>query len=294
MTTQTATPATPKHPLVNGKPIRNRAIQQIAWGVVLGTLIFGLLASGLYFGGTQVHWYIHVGSFYWPGFWLKRGWDSGMGVIGPHTWVVNTHDWPLYRHPYRNIGLPALAVMGALSITGGSKRPAPRWYTAIAPLLVLVSAVVLITAGVWVTLWANARLGGVSHAVTALEAAVLALVIGQILHRIWRPAGTRIQHFLVERGVDRYLRNGHTGLPVWVRKPLAPPTMREAGDALAAEDEVSGEAAKLRAEGKTRRSSAVYWVTALVILAVLGIDFVGFIGHIWVGVLGHTFPYLAP
>jgi hypothetical protein len=290
----TAVAAQPKHPLIAGEPIKGRAIQQLLWGVALGTVVFGFLASGLYFGISQVHWYIHIGSFYWPGFWLKDGWDSGMGVIHPHSWLINTVNWDDYRHAYRNIGLPAFAVMGALSITGGSKKMASRWYTALAPLLVLATAVVLITAGVWVTLWANAKFGPASHAVTALEAIALGFIIGRVLHTIWKPAGTRIQHFLVERAVDRYFRRGGTGLPFFVRQPVAPPTFREAGATLVAEDEKSGEAADLRAEGRTRRSDAIYYFVALAVLVVLAVDFVGFVGHILAGVLHVSFPYLAP
>jgi hypothetical protein len=287
-------PPKPAPVLIDGKPIHGRAIQQLIWGAVLGTVLFGLFFSGLYYGGTQVHWYVHLGGFYWRGVWVKPHWDGGMGIIHAHTWLINTANWPDYRHPYRNIGLGAFAVMGALSITGGSKKMASRWYTALAPLLVLIAALVLITAGVWVTLWANARWGPASHLVTALEAALLAVIVGRVLHTIWKPAGTRIQHFLVERGVDRHFRRGGVGLPRWVRHPLAPPTMREAAATLIAEDEASGEASALRAEGHTRKSSTIWWIAGTVLVLVLAFDFLGFIGHFWVGVLGHNFPYLAP
>jgi hypothetical protein len=288
--------------LVNGKPIHGRLIQQILWGVLLGTALFGLAFSGLYFGATQVHWYIHIGSFYHSARWVKPMWDQGFGWFSPHSWLINTSNWADYRHPYRNIGLASFAVMGALSITGGAKKMAGRWYTAFAPLIILASALVLITAGVWVTLWANAKTGGASHLVTAMEAAALAFIVGRVLHILWKPAGTRIQHFIVERMVDRFFRRGYAtqGLPVWVKYPLAPPTMREAGQLLITDDRTNPipgeltEAERLAEEGKTRRSSAVYWVAAAVLILVLALDFVGFIGHFWVGVFGHDFPYLAP
>ena len=177
-------PPKPAPVLIDGKPIHGRAIQQLIWGAVLGTVLFGLFFSGLYYGGTQVHWYVHLGGFYWRGVWVKPHWDGGMGIIHAHTWLINTANWPDYRHPYRNIGLGAFAVMGALSITGGSKKMASRWYTALAPLLVLIAALVLITAGVWVTLWANARWGPASHLVTALEAALLAVIVGRAAHHL--------------------------------------------------------------------------------------------------------------
>jgi len=283
-----------RHPLVNGKPIRFRALQQALWGVGLGTLVFGLFASGIYFGPTQVHWYIHIGSFYWPGFWLKKGWDDGMGLVGTHTWLINSANWAFFRHAYRNIGLPALATMGALSVTGGARKPASRWYTAIAPLLVLATAVVLITAGVYGTLRLNSAVGTVPTWATALEAGALGLVIGQILHFIWRPAGTRIQSFLVEKAVDRHWRSSSPSTPAWVSHPLTPPTFREAAWQLMEADVADGEAGRLAAEGRTRAANLLLVAVAAGAVLVLGVDFVGFIGHIWDGVFHLTFPYLAP
>lgn len=285
-------------PLVNGKPIRNRLLQQILWSIGLGTVVFGLFASGSYFGPTQVHWYIHIGSFYWPGFWLKHGWDSGMGVVGPHTRLINLTNWTTYRHNYRDIGLPALATMGAFSIAGGARKPAGRLYTAIAPFLVLAVAVVLITVASYVELATVAHATSLTVRQTNLvhlgEALLFGFLIGKVLHYIWRPAGTRIQGFLVERGMDRFYRSGGTGLPVWIRKPVAPPTLREAGQKLATKDEASGEAQQLRETGHTGRSTAIYWLVGVGVVLVLGVDFVGFIGHIWDGVLHLHFPYLAP
>jgi hypothetical protein len=280
--------------------VKARKIKQVCWSLGLGVLVFGLLSSGLYFGISQVHWYVHVGSFYWPGFWLKQGWDSGMGIVGQHTWLINQGNWAAYRHPYRDIGLPALATMGALSIAGGARKPASRWYTAIAPILVLVSAVILITAATWLKLRFNSSPGVSSITAQQMnwlhlaESLFLGILIGQILHRIWRPAGTRIQSFIVERLVDSHFRRGGIGDPYWMRYELMPPTAIEAATKLIQEDELSGEADALRKEGHTSKSRTIYWVAALVCLVILSIDFVGFIGHFWVGVLGHNFPYLAP
>lgn len=289
-------PPAPEPILIDGHPIKGRFAQQILWSIGLGTLIFGLFASGLYFGGSQVHWYIHLGGFYWPGFWLKHGWDGGMGLVGQHTWLINQANWPFYRHAYRDIGLPALATMGALSIAGGARKPAGRLYTAIAPVLVLVAAVVLITFGMWLQLKVNAHLtaGQGTNLIHLGEALLLGVLIGKVLHYIWRPAGTRIQRFLVERLVDRHFRHGGHGLPSWVRYPDAPPTARECAVQIVAEDEASGEAGRLRAQGHTARSQVVYWLAAVAVVVILGVDFIGFIGHVWVAILHHTFPYLAP
>lgn len=289
--------AVPKHPLINGKPIRNRLLQQVLWSVALGTIVFGLFASGQYFGWTQVHWYIHIGPLYWAGFWWKPAWDGGMGVVGPHTWLINLTNWSTYRHNYRNIGLPALAAMGALSIYGGARKPGSRLYTAVAPLLVLITAVVLITVASWIELMTVAHLtlhGKAVGWVHLAEALVFGFLIGKVLHYLWRPAGTRIQHFLAERAIDRHFRAGRAGLPWWVEHNVAPPTLRETAASIASGDESSGEADSLRSDGHSAKSTAIYVLAGAVCLIVLGVDFVGFIGHIWVGVLGHTFPYLAP
>src|SRR5215469_16248191 len=120
--TADAVPQMPAKPVLwNGNRIRHRWLQTRAWAAILGLFGVGLIA-GLYFGISQVHWYIHIGSFYWAGFDLKAGWDAGMGVVHPHSWLINAGNWDDYRHAYRNIGLPAFAVMGALSITGGSRK----------------------------------------------------------------------------------------------------------------------------------------------------------------------------
>lgn len=293
--------------LVNGHPIRARKAKQIAWSVTLGTLAFGLFASGLYFGGSQVHWYVHIGSFYWPGWWLKQGWDGGMGIIGPHTTLVNTANWTAqfgYRHAYRNIGLPALAMMGALSIAGGARKPGSRLYTAVAPFLVLATAVVLITGGMWLVLLLDSHLHlSVQQAnwLHLAESVLLGFAIGRVLHPVWRPAGTRIQQFGVEKLVDRHWRGGSTrDMPFWYTHELLPPTALEAAAVLIAGDLQPGkngapsEAFRLATEGQTSRSQVVYWLAAACVLVVVGVDFVGFIGHIWDGMLHQTFPYLAP
>jgi hypothetical protein len=293
-------PPKPEPIPVNGKVIRNRTLQQIIWSVALGVVVFGFFFSGWYDGGIQVHWYIHIGSFYWSLPWPKDGWDdNAWGILGPHTWLVNTTNWGLqfgYRHALRNVLLPAFAVMGALSVAGGARKPASVWYSILAPFLVLATAVVLIIGGMWLAL----RVGTGSLTAQQVnwlhlaESLVLSFVIGKALHYEWRPAGTRIQHFLMERLVDRHLRGEGAYLPVWVERPVLPPTARETGWQIYEEDLASGEAGRLAAEGRTRRSSLIFWVASLAVALVFGVDFIGAIGHVWVGILHHTFPYLFP
>jgi hypothetical protein len=292
--------------LIAGHAIHGRFLQQIGWSIGLGTLILGLFFSGLYDIGTQVHWVVHIWFIRFQLPWAKPGWDANAwGLIGPHSWVVNTTNWGYkfgYRHALRDIVLPAFATMGALSIAGGAKKPAGWLYTAIAPFLVLATAIVMIIGGMWLAL--RAGTGSLTaQQVTSLhfaESLALGLLTGRVLHYIWRPAGTRIQTFSVERLIDRRWRRGGAGLPAWVRYPLAPPTMREEGAKLVAVDEAPGrhglpsEAERLREQGTTSRSSALYWLAGAAVVVVLSVDFVGFIVRIWAGILHGTFPYLAP
>lgn len=286
--------------LINGKPIKYRKVQKIAWPVGVG-LFLGLVMSGIYFGPTQVHWFIHLGSFYWRGFDLKLKWDRGAGeFLSQHVWFIDKLNWSAYRHNYRDLGLPAYATVGVLSIVAGAKEPAGKLYTWLAPLLLTITAVLLITGATWVELATVDHLhehGIYIGTVSVAEAIVIGFIVGRVLHYLFRPAGTSIQRLWIEWAVDRNHRKGRTTqgrLPVWVSLPLAPVTAREEGMRLINKDIKSGEAADLASKPLTWRNQLVWVAVAILLVLSLGFAFLGFIGHIWVGTLGYNFPYLAP
>lgn len=283
--------------LINGKPIRFRAFQKVAWPVGVG-FILGLVIAGLYFGLTQVNWYIHIGGYYQHLFWFKPWWDENAGQwLSQHLWFMHMDQWSAYRHNYRNLGEPAAATVGIFSIVAGAKRTAPKWLMFAAPFLLVISGAVLITFATWLELISIDHLhahGIYIGTLSLIEAGVLGFFIGRVQRGFMKPFGTTIQRIWVEWGADRHQRRGRAGLPAWISLPLAPVTAREEGVKIIEDDRVSGEAAELAAKPLTFWSHLIWVAVALVLLAILGLAFLGFIGHIWVGVLGHNFPYLAP
>lgn len=217
-------PTPPKHIEVNGHKIHLRMVQQIIWLGILGYIAI-CVVSALYYGITQVDYGTIAGHHIW----LKPHWDN----LLHNVW------WGLWRHGYRNMmeGVVAVPLAKSLLGSGWKKRPFLRLSTpklALRMVEILVEGLVLITAGLWVASFGVAML--LHHSthvafitpsprIVELEYFVIGLVIGQVIHRRWRAAGNTIQLFFVEKGAS-FARN--TGrLPVWVRRPLQPPVMRE-------------------------------------------------------------------
>jgi hypothetical protein len=291
--------------LIDGKPIAHRTLQKYLWPAGVG-LILGLVISGLYFGLTQVNWYIHIGSFYRHLFWLKRGWDDGVGQwLSQHTWFINLKNWSTYRHNARNLGAPGFATVGVMSIVAGASRPAGKIYTTVAIVMLPVLLALLIAGGTWVELSSVDHLhehGFAVGTVSVAEAAVLGFVIGRILHPVMKPAGTRIQDAWTDWAVDRYWRKGGGQLPVWIRRSLAPVTARESAMKRIQADQVNPstkvphltEAQYQMHRPLTLRSHLVWLAVALGVIVILGLAALGFTGHFLVGVLHMSIPYLAP
>lgn len=300
----TTTPATvlPKHIPVNGRPIRARFAQQTGHSVLYG-VIFGLVAAGLYYGITQVDWYVHVGPVYFHIFYLKPWWDHTLGTwLSGHIWFITQANWPDYRHSVaRNLLEPALAVSAVMSLNAGRKY----WVKRVGPVrlavtlpLFLAAYLVLAAGGTWLILFGQSRFSpaGFSHGLwTVVQYGILGLAISQVLHRIFGPVGARAQGYWVERYVDHWWRHGAKGrVPRLARHAVVAPSIRERIQEKVNDDRANGEGEALTLQGARPVASILYWLAALAILIIAAIAFLGFIGHIWVGVLGHSFPYLAP
>lgn len=292
--------------LLTGDWVHGRLVQSVYWSAA-AALLGAAFVSGLYDGILQVHWYVHVGSFYLELFNLKYGWDH----LFPYNW------WPLYRHAaFRDIAAPAVATMAVKTLLASRKWWDKRVGNArllTAPLVVVVLTLGLGVLGVWLTdfafpavwAWACSELGHPGFKVSArflgtLSASqiILGIVIGQVVHRYWAPVGATLQGASLDRAVDRRqaivgaagvstdeaLRIDAAGwriVPAWVRLPLSPPVIRERF----AEMWRGNAAVKIRrGHGKV-----IALATAFVVLVTL----LGLVGHYWAGA-GHTVPYLFP
>lgn len=292
------------------EPIKHEKLQTKGQIITAGFII-GLIVSGLYFGITQVHWHIHIGSFYWPGFWLKHAWDDTAGTwLSAHTYLhagkINFHwitpsNWYYYRHNIRDIGIPSLAIFGVMSVFT-SANYSGKQYRGLRLLLSLVlffaAFVVLVAAGTWAGLFAIHAHGGVGRFFTAHDFilwVVLGVVISQVLHRLFGPVGASLQSKWVELSVDNWWRKGGGEYPAWVRwNYIIPVTARRRFDETAQKDWMTGEAAMLINDGPNMYSKLVWWAAGLVLPAAFFFAVLGFIGHFLVGMFGMHIPYLAP
>jgi hypothetical protein len=286
--TATQAAAPPVRIPVNGKPVRLRAAQMLAWSAAAGACGAALVA-GLYFLVLQVNWHVHIGSVQFRIFYLKPWFDGGMGIFRSASWV-------LYRHGERDLLEPAAAVMGVMTLLAK-----PKWWgvragpvrLVTAPLVLLAVAVALAAGGVWLLdfglphAWHSAlgsyrvtAPGWISH--SSWQNFVLGFLIGRVLHRIWAPVGATIQGYQIDKAVDR-TRLRHDGRrPLWVRWPLMAPVVRERFAWIMAHDTEVQE-----------RDATSKALIAVIAVACFLLTAAGFIAHYWIGA-GHTFPYLAP
>lgn len=273
--------------LLGGKPVRFRTEQMLVWSVVVGLLAASFIA-GLYFGVLEVNWHV---------FWLKPGWDKD-------AWgLVHSGNWALYRHAaFRDQAEPAIATMVVMSFLARSKW----WGVRVRPVRLVTAPVVLLAMvfglgifGVWAidfglpNAWHHifGALGHPGYRIRlsflgklSVETLVYGYVMGRVLHRYWAPVGATIQGYQIDRAVDRAKSRGKDGIvPLWVRLPLSPPVIRERFGYIWRHD------ASIDLGGNVHK----------VLLALLGIVIVlvtllGVLGHYYVGVLGHSVPFLAP
>lgn len=223
-----ALPAIPRHIKVNGHRIHLRLFQQLIWSLVAATA-GAYIISALYYLILEVKW----GTF-----WLKPGWD---GLLSQSWWTVARHD-------IRDVYEGALATLFVKSLMANWKKAhgervgAFRLLTA--PLVIMVIALPIVIAGVWVInfggpwLWHHTLHHRVLHLSVSLpswlgtylstwnwQPVVIGIIAGLVVHRFYRPIGNTIQLFFIEIGVSRARATGN--IPVWVRHPLTPPVIRE-------------------------------------------------------------------
>ena len=201
-----------KYPLVNGKKIHFRREQMFLWGTILGLLGAGFFA-GIYWWFLQQK-YGNVSAKLW--------WDNGMGIFHSRSWVF-------YRHGERDRLEPAGATLGILAFLFGVRQNSKAklhspLFLAVTGVLLLAFAAAAAAAETWL-IYFEAPAVNHHHPLLTWQTTVLSLVLGiilgKILHYGWMPAAATIQYHLLEGPLSK----GRT--PIWVRYPLAPPTLRE-------------------------------------------------------------------
>jgi hypothetical protein len=203
----------PKRIDVNGRPIRLRWLQQIIWSF-LAANVGALIIAALYYLFVQLRW--HVGGT--TLLYLKPDWDNLFSFRG---WVADRHD---FRNVYEAI-LATLFVRSLLANWRKHDRRAPAWYVLLSPVLIVVVAFPIVVAGVWLinhalpylwhALFAHRVVhnpvhltGGAAWLGTYLASypwpsAVIGILAGLVVHRVYAPAGNTVQMYFVGRSVDR-------------------------------------------------------------------------------------------
>lgn len=309
--------------LITGQRVKARFIQSAAWGIVAG-FCGAAVVAGFYDGLFQVHWYVHVGDVHFEIFWLKSWWDNLVG----YPW------WTLYRHGIRDYGEPAFATLAVKTLMASRKYWNVRvsgLEVAVRAVAVIVLTIVLAVLGIWLidfslpAAWGwfwNLPIHGIHHPGFKVSAHFLGklsvpqlafglLVMGQVIHRVWAPAGATLQGALMDWAVDRKQLivqkasadlaasiPGHGKtismdeavvidaagwhiIPGWVRKPLSPPVIRERFSEMWRGNE----------KVKTRKGHrGIILLLAFLLFLVMCL---GLVGAHWAA-LGHTVPYLFP
>src|SRR5260221_1407883 len=115
---------------------------------------------------------------------------------------------------------------------------------ATAPLMIIIAALPLVVAGIWVInfggpwLWHHTLHHRVLHVSVAIpswlatylstwnwQPLLIGVLAGLVVHRLYRPIGNTVQLFFIEIAVTRTRATGT--IPAWVRHPLTPPVIRE-------------------------------------------------------------------
>jgi hypothetical protein len=237
MTAATEELAPPKRILVNGKPIRLRWLQQIIWSF-LAANIGALIISALYYLFVQLRW--HVGGH--TILYLKSDWDH---LFSFHGWIADRHD---VRDVYEAL-LATLFVKSLLANWRKHDRRAPAWYVVLSPIVIVVVAVPVVAAGIWLI---NYALPGLWHAWLAhhtlhnpvhmphsaawlgtylsgypWQPLAIGILAGLVVHRVYAPAGNTVQLYFIGRSVDRTRDaiaagegNPYRHLPRWPWPPV--------------------------------------------------------------------------
>ena len=228
-----ALPAIPRHIKVNGHRIHLRLVQQLIWSAVAATA-GAYIISALYYLITQVHWTAggHTVLF------LKPQWDG----------LLKTAWWQIARHDIRDVYEGVLATLFVKSLMANWKKARGErvgaFRLATAPLLIMIAALPVVVAGIWVInfggpwLWHHTLHHRVLHVSVAIpswlatylstwnwQPLLIGVLAGLVVHRLYRPIGNTVQLFFIEIAVTRTRATGT--IPAWVRHPLTPPVIRE-------------------------------------------------------------------
>lgn len=238
----------PKRVPVGGHPIRWYWAQLIAWSFLaanIGTLVI----VALYYIFVQIKWPgLTYGGHHHTILYLKPGWDHLFG------WDA----WPADRHNIRNVyeGVWGSLFVGSVMAKWRKKdtlrKPAPGWYVAISPLLIVAVSLPLVLLGVavldhwgpdlWHQWFGAEHVGNPVHFPHFLswlatyvsgfpwQPLLLGAVVGQAVRRVYAPAGNAVNGYFTGRAVDTARdaeaageENPESHLP---RFPL-PPNIRE-------------------------------------------------------------------
>jgi len=267
----------PRRIAVNGRPIRLRWLQQIIWSA-LAANVGALIISALYYLFVQLRWHIGGHTFLY----LKPDWDHLFGFRG---WAADRHD---VRDVYEAV-LATLLVKSLLANWRKNDRRAPAWYVVISPLVIVVVAFPDVVAGIWLinyglpdvwhALFAHRALHNPAHMPHRLawlgtylagfpwQPAVIGVITGLVVHRVYAPAGNTVQLYFIGRSVDRTRdaiaageRHPHRHLPRWPWAPL----IRERAAWIMTND--------LPVPDRTRNIRRAVWVVTVILggLAVYG------------------------
>jgi hypothetical protein len=226
-------PDVPRHIKVNGHRIHLRLIQQLVWSFAAATAGAYVIAA-LYYLITQVHWASGGHTILY----LKPDWDG----------LIHASWWPVARHDIRDVYEGALATLFVKSLMANWKKaPTARvgaFRLITAPVLIIVAALPIVVAGIWVIdfagpwVWRHSIGHHVLHLTVSMpgwlstylstwnwQPVLIGVIAGIFVHRLYRPVGNTVQLYFIEVAVNRARTTGE--VPVWVRHPLTPPVIRE-------------------------------------------------------------------
>jgi hypothetical protein len=176
---------------------------QIAWSAI-AAFCASLIIMSLYYLITQVRYHVMIDGHEYV-YWLKPAWDRLLDR------QVGTQKWDLSRHLGRNLLDPVLATLFVKSLLANWKHHpdsrAPMWYVALSPLIVFTAALALIIPFCWVVFWGVPAIG--NHIPITVVQICGGILIGQIIHRVYAPAGRTIQGYFVDRQEFKYLADGN-------------------------------------------------------------------------------------
>ena len=212
MSTATSELAPPKRIPVNGKPIRLRWVQQIIWSA-LAANVGALIIAALYYLFVQLRWHIGGNTILY----LKPDWDNLFSFRG---WTADRHD---IRDVYEAV-LATLFVKSLLANWRKHDHRAPAWFVLASPILIVLVAFPIVAAGIWLinyalpylwhALFSHHILTNPVHMPHRLawlgtylsgypwQPALIGILAGLVVHRVYAPAGNTVQMYFVGRSVD--------------------------------------------------------------------------------------------